>query len=135
MVWYDNTYKLGIKKLDFGKEFSIHERFEYTILTYDEQGNQGEMPGHFDSLFGGRGIREAVKRLSEIVKEETSHDCEINYTPKTFILTDLSEDKIGKLKIRVGEKIQRMKIRKGFMGLQQRGLNGSPGGNPNHDCR
>ena len=135
MAWYNNVYRLGIQRIDFGNEFPIHERFEYVILTYDKQRNEGEIPGHFDSLLGDGGVRESVKRLSGIVKENTSRDCEVDYTPKIFILDDLSEDRLDKLKIRKRDKIQKMGIKKGLSRLRQRELSGSPGGNPNSDFR
>ncbi len=63
MKWMDKIRKLQILKVDYGEDFGAPQRYEYTIMTLDIDGNTDTIPGVFES-----GTK-ALIRIREIAKD------------------------------------------------------------------
>ncbi|MBR9706163.1 hypothetical protein GOV14_03955 [Candidatus Pacearchaeota archaeon] len=135
MNWYDDIYRLGIEKTDLGLDFPRHERYEYRILTYDEQENVQRIPGHFSAINGTSGILKRLKEISEIVKQNTDHDCNIDREIKDSSLDQLSGPKSLEVLLRKKDQLKRLAGKRGDIVFKNSKYRNFPGGSPNHRNR
>jgi len=89
MAWYDNIYKIAIEKTDLGEDFPKSQRYEFRIITYDQNGNSDKISGHFTALNGNRGVNLRVKEITDLVKSNTSHTCNIEKS-----ITEIKQDNV-----------------------------------------
>ena len=133
MKWFENIYTLAILTLDYGDEFSLGDKFEYQVLTFDKKRNKDNIPGTYMCK---KSVTKRIKDLKKEIEQKTNRECKID--KKSYIIYIKEES--NSLKHRdLKSRKEKQRIQKLYEKSERKretmNNNYSPGGNRDHSER
>jgi hypothetical protein len=98
MEWAREIKKIAIGVTDYGSDFNVLERKEYSVVTFDNDGKMDRVPGFYESRVFAR---KAVDQLAKRVKEVIGYECEIQCKDIPITATDSGKQKQLKERIQM----------------------------------